>query len=481
MVDVGIPEIIQGGMGVGVSSWRLARAVAATGQLGVVSGVALDVMLARRLQQGDPEGHVRRALAHFPVPAVARSVLQRYFVAGGLPAGRPFRPVPRLGLTPRRDGQQLIVVANFAEVFLAKEGHDGPVGVNYLEKIQMATPAAVYGAMLAGVDYVLMGAGLPTEIPGLLDALAAHRPARLSVTVQGARPGEEHHVALDPPALLGELPGPLRRPRLLAIVSSATLALYLARDQSTRPDGFVLETAVAGGHSARPRGKLTLDDAGEPVYGPRDEVDVPKVAALGLPFWLAGGQTGPHRLAAARAAGAAGIQVGTAFALCRESGIEPRLRLQLLRQAGRGELVVRNDVRASPTGFPFKVAAMAGTTADDQVYAERPRMCDLSYLRTPFRRPDGAVGYRCPAEPVDEFVRKGGLAEETAGSRCLCNGLVATIGLGQQRAGGQAEPPLVTLGQDVAFLAHLTRDGDDYPAADVVAYLLGEAPIRRNG
>ena len=49
-----LPVIIQGGMGAGVSSWRLARAVSSTGQLGVVSGTALDVILARRLQEGDP-------------------------------------------------------------------------------------------------------------------------------------------------------------------------------------------------------------------------------------------------------------------------------------------------------------------------------------------------------------------------------------------------------------------------------------------
>jgi len=43
-----LPVIIQGGMGVGVSSWWLAQAVARTGQLGVVSGTALDAVLARR-------------------------------------------------------------------------------------------------------------------------------------------------------------------------------------------------------------------------------------------------------------------------------------------------------------------------------------------------------------------------------------------------------------------------------------------------
>ncbi len=36
-----LPLVIQGGMGVGVSNWRLARAVSSLGQLGVVSGAGV--------------------------------------------------------------------------------------------------------------------------------------------------------------------------------------------------------------------------------------------------------------------------------------------------------------------------------------------------------------------------------------------------------------------------------------------------------
>nr|BFE78117.1 hypothetical protein GCM10020093_007180 [Planobispora longispora] len=264
-----LPRIIQGGMGVGVSGWRLARAVARTGQLGVVSGVALDVMLARRLQQGDPGGELRRALAALPLPGVADRVLARYHVEGGIAPGTPYRPVPRLGLRPNRDRTELTVAANFAEVFLAREGHDGPVGVNYLEKIQMATPAATYGALLAGADYVLMGAGIPSEIPRLLDALAAHRPAEVSVTVAEAASSDRYATGLDPASLLAgtRLPA-LKRPRLLAIVSSDVLAAYLARRPETRPDGFVLEGPAAGGHSAPPRGRMRLGRAVNPCTGP---------------------------------------------------------------------------------------------------------------------------------------------------------------------------------------------------------------------
>ena len=81
------PRIIQGGMGVGVSGWRLARAVSSLGQLGVAAGTALDVVLARRLQDGDPGGHVRRALSRFPFPRAAARILDRYFVEGGKARG----------------------------------------------------------------------------------------------------------------------------------------------------------------------------------------------------------------------------------------------------------------------------------------------------------------------------------------------------------------------------------------------------------
>src|ERR1035437_3258952 len=66
-----LPTIIQGGMGAGVSSWRLAQAVCQLGRPGVVSGTTLDLIFARRLQDGDPGGHMRRGLDHFPIPQMA--------------------------------------------------------------------------------------------------------------------------------------------------------------------------------------------------------------------------------------------------------------------------------------------------------------------------------------------------------------------------------------------------------------------------
>jgi NAD(P)H-dependent flavin oxidoreductase YrpB (nitropropane dioxygenase family) len=456
-----LPRIIQGGMGAAVSSWRLASQVAQAGQLGVVSGTGLDMVLARRLQNGDPGGHMRRALAAFPVPAVAERTIQRYFLPHGRPPGKPYAPVPRLAVDQGRRSQELGVLGNFAEVWLAKEGHHGTVGVNYLEKVQLATPAAAYGAMLAGVDYVLMGAGLPREIPHLLNQLVTHSAIQFPVDVAGAEPGR-FAVSLDPLDLLGVTLPPLTRPCFLAIVSAHVLAEYLSRDETIRPDGFVVEGPRAGGHNAPPRGKVVLDESGEPQFGPRDYADLAKVAAIGLPFWLAGAYGTPEGLVAAQTAGAAGVQVGTLFALSSDANFEPTIRKKLVAGTADGTLDVRTDLRASPTGFPFKVAQLEGSLSEPEAVAARPRLCDLGFLAVPFLRDNDTVGHRCAAEPEKQFVRKGGAADETEGRLCLCNALMANVGLGQTRATGYVEKPLITLGADLdgpQRLAALHPDG----------------------
>jgi nitronate monooxygenase len=464
------PVIIQGGMGVAVSGWDLARAVSRAGQLGVVSGTALDVVLAHRLQLGDPTGEILWAMMHFPVQAVTAHVLRTFFVPGGKPDAAPFAGVPMYTAAPTQRRQELAVVAGFVEVFLAKQGHDGPVGINFLEKIQLPTPATLYGALLAAVDYVLVGAGIPRDVPGLLDALCNHETVSLPLHVTGATEADRFEVRFDPREVLAQLPPPLKRPRFLAIVASATLAASLAR-HGGRIDGFVVEGPSAGGHNAPPRGPLALNEDGEPVYGPRDVVDLARFRALGLPFWLGGTFASPERVREARVAGAAGVQVGTIFAFCKESGVDPALKERVLERARSGGGRVFTDPFASPTGFPFKVLRLEGTLSEPAVYETRERLCDLGYLRELYRRPDGTVGYRCPGEPIEDYLRKGGRIEDTQGRKCICNGLLATVGLGQRRKAGP-EPPIVTSGDDLSGVARLLEGGKtSYSAADVVAHL----------
>src|SRR5450631_187194 len=274
------PKIIQGGMGVGVSNWRLAQTVSKLGQLGVVSGTALDSLFVRRLADGDFGGHMRRGLDAFPFPDMARRIWAEYFTPGRKPSGTPYPNIPMHQKNPPRKLVELCMVSNFVEVFLAKDGHKNPVGINFLEKVQIPNLASIYGAMLAGVGYVLMGACIPLYIPGVLDAFAANHAAQYKLQFTGAAIGQDTLMHLDASQYIENLLPMLQRPKFLAIVSSNTLATTMLRRASGRVDGLVIKTPSAGGHNAPPRGKLHLNAHGEPVYGERDHVDIGELRTL---------------------------------------------------------------------------------------------------------------------------------------------------------------------------------------------------------
>jgi len=423
MAGITNPIIIQGGMGVGVSSWPLARAVSQTGQLGVVSGTGLDAVVARRLQLGDPGGHVRRALDDFPFPETAERIWARHYIDGGKSADTPFAPHPVPLPLMSREALELCVVANFVEVYLAKEEHEGLVGINYMEKLQLPTLPSLFGAMLARVDYGLMGAGIPRSIPGILDRFSEGQGAELSLDVEGAASSERFAVRFDPTEMFGpQLPW-LHRPRFLAIVSSAVLATALARKASGYVDGFIIEGPTAGGHNAPPRGAVQHNDRGEPVYGPRDRPDLGVFRSLCRPFWLAGSYDSPERVAEALRVGAAGVQVGTAFAFCEESSLQPELKHAAIQMCRQDATDVFTAPVASPTGFPFKALMLPGTLSDPEIYEARTRICDLGYLRHAYRKRDGSLGWRCPAENVDAYTAKGGNRNDTVRRKCLCKAL----------------------------------------------------------
>jgi NAD(P)H-dependent flavin oxidoreductase YrpB (nitropropane dioxygenase family) len=463
----GEPVLISGGMGIWVSNWRMSRILSLLGGMGIVSGTALEVVYVRLLQQGDKGGHVRRAFEELGarVPALAgplRRIVGEYFIDGGKAATAPYKSAPAAGLDrcggrgnislwePGRDYQALTIAASFAEVWLAKEGHDGLIGINYLRKAERPLLWGLYGAILAGVDYVAIGAGSPAEIPALLDKLSRHEDAELHMRVYGTTSSDgEFALHISPRALRGEA-APISKPKFLAIVSSYALASLLAENPQTRPHGFIIEGALAGGHNAPPS-KKTFDTSGRPtvVYTREDDIDIAAIAGLGLPFWLAGAFGSPQGLKQALEMGAAGVQFGTVAALSAQSGLTEGIRTAALELLGAGLLKVRTDALASPSGFPFKIAQLAGTLSEKAVYEARRRRCDVGYLQTAYLTPRGGIGFRCPAEDINAFTCKGGKLCNTKGRVCICSGLLAAAGLGQYWPDTAAEPPLVTLGENL--------------------------------
>ncbi len=461
-------------MGAGVSSPQLANAVSRAGHLGVVSGTGVDLSFCRRLQDGDLDGSQRRALEAFPIPHIGERILEKYYIPGGKDPDARYKSKPMPTVNMKGMALDLMVVGNFVEVWLAKEGHNGAVGINYLEKIQIPHLSSIYGAMLAGVDYVIIGAGIPMAIPGVIDGLHEGKPVKYKIDVKGTDRGEVIYTHFDPAEYSEGISLPqLPRPKFLAIVASHILGTAMERKASGYVDGYIIEYPTAGGHNAPPRGKAEFTSEGEPIYTDRDIPDLNVFVEIGKPFWLAGGYGEPQQVKAALELGATGVQVGTAFAYCEESGFDEDIKRRVMDLSVKGEARIYTDAIASPTGFPFKVVELEDTLSDPVVYEKRTRVCDLGYLRTAYKKENGKIGYRCNAEPVKDYVRKGGPEEDTVGRKCLCNALLANIGLNQIKRSGEVEGILVTSGDDVKHVARFVEPGrETYSAADVIRYLL---------
>jgi len=470
-----LPKIIQGGMGVAISNWNLARVVSMHGHLGVVSGTGIILVMIARLMNGDKDKLIRRALSHFPFQEPVQRILDKYYIAEPKTPLSPYIRPPMWTLDPVRELNEMTVISNFVEVFLAKEGNKNQIGINLLEKIQMPTMASLYGAILAGVDYVIMGAGVPFQIPGILDKLSNHEKVSYRLDIEGVEQGDEYPLHFDPQKVfpgVAEKIGRLPRPCFLPIISSVVLAMALIKRATGRIDGFIIEAPTAGGHNAPPRGPMSLDNSGEPIYGKKDNVDLERIKQLGLPFWLAGGFDNKTKIDNALKAGATGIQVGTAFGYSNESGVDETIKRRIIQKVLNNDIIVRTDPVVSPTGYPFKVAELEGTLSDQEVYNKRERLCDVGMLRHLYKQANGKIGFRCPAEPVDQYLSKDGVLENTIGKTCLCNNLCAAAGYPQHRKDGYIEPPVVTTGDGLVTIGKYIKPGQtSYSVKDVLDYL----------
>lgn len=494
-------KLIQGGMAIGVSGWELASEVAKArpGEtMGVIAGTGAEFVMVRTLQKGDPGGFMRRALTAFPNQEIAGRILTTYFIKEGNPDKKNTEPVPLFNLKRplgntlpstnpaaiQLEGPcevlELITCGNFAQVWLAKEGHKGLVGINLLEKVQLPLMAALYGVMLADVDCILAGAGIPDQIPSILDELADHKQISYELVVKNTK--SKFKLIFDPKNITGgtEIEKErLNRPSFLAVVANHIGAKALKIRTKGRVDGIVLEGPDAGGHNAKPRGsELHFNREGEVIFGLKDKIDFNKIKELNWPYWMAGRFGTPTGLQRALKLGARGIQVGTLFALSKESCLTESIKRNLLEKIFDHTLKIITDLNASASGFPFKVALLAETMSDKEVYENRHRVCDIGRLSELYSDDDQTVKTRCPAGPVDLFKKLRGDIAKTVGCKCLCNGLLATVGLGWRR-GKYAEPPIVTLGKDQLAVrniyAKLHKPQDSLiPAKEIVNHLFSK-------
>src|ERR1700689_3429342 len=89
------PWLIQGGMGIAISGWPLARAVSSLGQLGVVSGTAIDNVFVRRLQDDGVDDELQWALDRFPAQRIVDDIVSKYGTTRRT-GSTPYRSLPAL-------------------------------------------------------------------------------------------------------------------------------------------------------------------------------------------------------------------------------------------------------------------------------------------------------------------------------------------------------------------------------------------------
>ncbi len=444
-------------MGPWVSGFKMAREVSLhTGWMGTVSLTGIDRVIAHTLQSGDPGGHFIRALSKFTYPEISKRVIERYYVRNGTGV---IINIPKYSLYPEIELIDLLICGSFCAVWLAKSGHNNPISVNSLEKMQLPTIYALTGAILAGVDCVTMGAGIPDQIPNVLDSIISGEKVKYKIDVVGRK--EKFLLEFDIEEYFGEKLSKLKCPDFLPIISSNLLAdILVKRCSREKISGFVIEGPGAGGHNAPPRGHKD----GEFIYGKKDIIDLEEIKKLDIPFWLAGGYSNRSKLNEAISSGANGVQLASPFALCDESEINDKYKRELRANGYNGKLIVITS-RFSPTHFPFKVAKHDGTLSESDVFEKEKRGCYFGCLVTFFINDEGIIDSRCPAEPIDSFYLKGGKQEDALETRCLCRGLFENVGLG---IGNIKQPALFTLGEELSFLERLMYNSEDNYTVDDV-------------
>lgn len=424
------PRLFQAGMGAGVSRYWLSRKAARLGALGIVSSVGLRTIIVEAVRRGDKQ--VIAMAKTFPFAQHRDELLS--FASGGF---RHRRAVPQDGYGDvGKLAARLTVISTFIEVSLAKKGHHGKIGINVMWKLSTSVLPTILGALLAGVDALICGAGVPMELEEIVDSIRAGKTELSFDPLYGTTTPVSFEFNRE---VVEYLRGcRYRRPKLIPILSNYAFCRKIVKKWRIPPDFIILEDWKAGGHNQNPRNKVEHSDVSDGIETYFDEV-----LTLGVRVVVAGGfEYGGNRTDFLywRRRGAWGIQVGSRFALCKESGWDRKWRDLIIQMNRRGETVIMTDHEASPTGFAIKVVVVPGTLSDPEVYNRRERSCLYGCLRRGHTFVDPETGETrttliCPAMPLSMYQRlcpdktREECLKECGGQVvCLCSALLATIG-----------------------------------------------------
>ncbi|MEK8089678.1 nitronate monooxygenase family protein [Thermithiobacillus plumbiphilus] len=266
--------IVQGGMGVGISAHRLAGTVASFGAMGTIASIDL------RHHHPDLLAQTRRcrdkdALERINLLALDREVRAALDLAAG----------------------------------------KGLVAVNVMKAVS-AHADYVRQACASGAEAIVMGAGLPMDLPDLTMDFP--------------------EVALIP---------------ILSDARGVALVLKKWMRKQRLPDAIVLEhPRYAGGHLGAPKPE-DINDARfdfptvlEGVFQTFKELNLEKEA---IPLIPAGGIDRPEKLRELLALGAGAVQIGTPFAVTVEGDAHPNFK-RVLAEAKPGDIVTFMSVAGLP-------------------------------------------------------------------------------------------------------------------------------------
>jgi nitronate monooxygenase len=266
--------IVQGGMGVGISAHRLAGTVARLGAVGTISSVDLrhhhpDLM---ERAQGCTD---KEALDQLNLIALDREIRQALDLAGG----------------------------------------HGAIAVNVMKAVA-AHAGYVRQSCESGAHAIVMGAGLPLDLPDLTR--------------------DYPDVALIP---------------ILSDVRGVTIVLKKWLRKNRLPDAIVIEhPRYAGGHL----GATRAEEIGDPRFDFESVLNgvFTLLRELGIereriPLIPAGGINNHEKVRALLAAGATAVQIGTPFAVTEEGDAHPNFK-QVLAEAKPENIVTFMSVAGLP-------------------------------------------------------------------------------------------------------------------------------------